>query len=85
MSEFSYTKPVILFRFPLESTKENFESIYESLERRLGQDYHVLAIVENNSEEMRIEVFNARESVSLEIENLKTEIKDSLKTLQNLK
>ncbi len=84
MSSDLYTKPVILFRFPLDSNHptDKLDTIYQSLEKKLGGDYHVLAIIENRTDEMKIEIFNSIGADELDIENLKTEFKNMLQTLQ---
>ena len=74
-----YTKPVLLARFPLEM-KEKAASFYEHLNDKLSQDYHVLAIIENSSTEMRLEIFNSVGADVLELEKLKLEITESFKT-----
>jgi predicted DNA-binding protein len=81
-----YTKPVILFRFPVNEnlSKEKLESIYENLEKRLGDAYYVLAIIENSVEKMEVEVFNATGAEVVDIEKLKTELKTTLETLQTI-
>jgi predicted DNA-binding protein len=81
-----YTKPVILFRFPVNEnlSKEKLESIYENLEKRLGSSYYVLAIIENSVEKMEVEVFNTTGAEIVDIEKLKTELKTTLETLQTI-
>lgn len=77
-----YTKPVLLVRFPFTNPTDRLTEFYEHIERKIGKDYHVLAIIENSSEEMKIEVFNTLDSELADIESLKKEIKESFANLK---
>ena len=77
-----YTKPVFLARFPFQKSMDRLAEFYEHLEKKLGKDYHVLAIVDNATDEVKFEVFNALDSELADIESLKKEIKESFNNLE---
>ena len=74
-------KPILLIRFPNNSTNmERLSHFYEMVTDKCS-DYHVLAVMENSVDEMKFEIFNSNNAHEAELENIKTEIKESLKTI----
>lgn len=74
-------KPIFLVKFPLEAASRLLSN-YEFLEKKLGEDYHVLVAVAPDSDELKCEVYNTKEGTEADLEQLKLEIKESFRNLQ---
>ena len=74
------SKPIFIIRFPHSSNlKESFEHTTKWLENKLP-DYHVLPLIENHTEKVEFECYNASNATDKEIEEIKQIV---LKQLEN--
>jgi hypothetical protein len=65
------SKPIFIVRFPFISDTQQYERIVERLDRQLGKDYHVLCPMDNKTEQVQFECFNASNAADKEIEEIK--------------
>ena len=65
------SKPIFIIRFPYSSNlKESFEHTARWLESKLP-DYHVLPLIENRTEKVEFECYNASNATDKDIEEIK--------------
>ena len=65
------SKPIFIIRFPHSpDLKESFEHTTRWLQNKLP-DYHVLPLIENHTEKVEFECYNATNATDKEIEEIK--------------
>jgi hypothetical protein len=65
------SKPIFIVRFPYSlDLKESFEHTTRWLQSKLP-DYHVLPLIENHTEKVEFECYNAINATDKEIEEIK--------------
>ena len=70
-------KPILLIRFPRsEHSMDRMVQFYENVEKKVGEDYYVLGVVESSAPEMRMEFINVVDASEAEIEALREELKE---------
>ena len=70
------SKPMFIIRFPYSNQlREEYIEALESI-RRTMRDYHVFSIMDNKTERVEFECYNAENAPELDIEKIKTHFKN---------
>ena len=77
-------KPIFVIAYPqnINLERSQLDSLTKSLEKKLS-DYHVLAYIASNIEEVQMKTLNADSSDDLDIIELKNEIDSKLFKITN--
>ena len=63
-------KPIFIVGFPAAATAESLQQVYLELDRKLGEEYHVLTYRAQNIDDIKFEVLNAIDATDIEISEL---------------
>lgn len=63
-------KPIFIIGFPIKADLQQVETAIEGLEKKFGEDYHVLPYRTSNIEDVTFQVLNAVNSSDVEIAEL---------------
>lgn len=63
-------KPIFIIAFPIKADVEQVQVAIEGLEKKFGEDYHVLPYRTSNIEDVTFQVLNAVTASDVEIEEL---------------
>lgn len=76
-------KPIFTIGFPIKAMREDVQRVQEDLEKKLGEDYHVLIYRAQELEGLKFEVLNAINATDVEISELieltKKQIEETIK------
>lgn len=79
------SKPIFIVKIPQETYEDHRDHVSEiinGLERKLD-DYHVLVMWDNRTDEIRFECFNSNDIGDIEFAELKEMILESIKVNNN--
>ena len=65
------SKPIFIVRFPVVPNVDKYEGIYQFLEKKLREDYHVICFMNSSTEEVQFECYNANNAADKDIEEIK--------------
>lgn len=75
-------KPIFIIGFPLKADVEQVQVAIEGLEKKFGEDYHVLPYRTSNIEDVTFQVLNAVNSSDVEIEELIKKAQEEIEQLR---
>ena len=63
-------KPIFIVGFPAAADAQSVHQVYADLDRKLGEDYHVLTYRAQNLEDVTFNVLNALNATDVELSEL---------------
>ena len=71
-------KPIFIVGFPAAAAAESLQQVYLELDRKLGEEYHVLTYRAQKIDDIKFEVLNAIDATDIEISELIAKTRENI-------
>jgi len=75
-------KPIFIVRTPSHVPNSHIKDVWEMMHQQIGNDYHPIIVLDNSIKEWTFQLYSAKNTTEIEIEELKKEVLTNIKSYE---